>query len=100
MCGYEFRRSRIPGPERDGIEIEEFEGGAFRVYGEVWLNDNQRHRAARMRRIASNLRRNGWRCEACGDPVPTYRRADARYCGEWCRKKVARRRREARQNWR
>ena len=90
----------MPAPDRDGVYIEENEDGTFRVQGLVWSPGNLRHHVARVRRILRNLRRNGWRCEWCGDPVPEYRRADARYCREQCRKKVARRRREARQNWR
>lgn len=48
-------------------------------------------------RMMRNLRRNGWCCEWCGGPVPEFRRADARYCREGCRKRAARARRIAMQ---
>lgn len=48
---------------------------------------------ARAKRILQNLAANGWACGLCGGPVPEYRRADARHCGEGCRKRAARSRR-------
>ena len=34
-----------------------------------------------------------WRCKHCDNPIPLYRRADARFCRKYCRKAVARLRR-------
>ena len=36
------------------------------------------------------LRCDGWTCPECGEPVPMFRRADADYCREACRKRAAR----------
>ena len=80
----------MPEPEIDGIQICEPEGGGWSITYSGWFHGNRRHRAARALAIASNLRRDGWRCEWCGDPVPAYRRADARYCREGCRKAAGR----------
>lgn len=54
-------------------------------------------RMARAKRVLRNLAANGWACAWCGGPVPEFRRADARYCCEGCRKRGARGRRTARQ---
>jgi hypothetical protein len=40
--------------------------------------------------IRENLKRNGWRCEWCGERIPIHKRADARFCRERCRKAAAR----------
>lgn len=86
----------MPEPDPEGIEIEEGDDGGFRVVAQVWDYGNRRHRLARMRAVMWNMRRDRWRCEECGEPVPSCRRTDARYCGEGCRKRQARRRRAGR----
>lgn len=88
----------MPEPDPEGVTIEEHNDGSFRVCANVWPEGNRRHRLARMREIAWNMRRNRWRCVECGEPVPVYRRADAEYCGEQCRKRRARRLRITRWN--
>ena len=45
---------------------------------------------------ATRLHIDGWACRQCCAPIPMYRRADARYCCEGCRKLAARRRRAER----
>ncbi len=82
----------MPAPDPRGIGIEEYEGGGFSVICELWWHGNRATRTKRMLRIAENIRRDGWRCEHCGDPIPLYRRADARYCRERCRKAAGRNR--------
>jgi hypothetical protein len=37
-----------------------------------------------------NLRRDGWTCQWCRDYIPSFRRVDARYCTEGCRKRAMR----------
>lgn len=88
----------MPGPDPDGVEVKEYGDGTFSIWANCFSDGNRRHRLARMRKIAWNLRRGGWRCVECADPVPIYRRADAEYCGEQCRKRAARRRRDARRH--
>lgn len=38
----------------------------------------------------------GWHCSYCGDLMPVWKRVDAAYCKESCRKLAARKRRERR----
>ena len=80
----------MPAPDPDAIEIIEWEGG-YSVLFPSWPNGCPRTLAARAKAILRNLRRNGWRCMWCGDPVPTQRRADAEFCSERCRKAAKRR---------
>lgn len=84
----------MPAPDPYGVEP-----------GHRWPRDllvyhapsgNKRHRSERARRILNNARWGEWTCHECGDPVPFARRADAIYCREACRKRSARRRRNAR----
>lgn len=83
----------MPGPDPQGLDVEEYEGGGFTLYAEVWAHGNRQARIARMKAIVRRLAAGGWRCEWCRAPVPLYRRADARYCCERCRKNAARHRR-------
>jgi hypothetical protein len=80
-------------PDIDGIEIEDGESGGFVVTAQIWPDGNRRHRIARALAVLRNLKRDGWRCAWCGDPIPTFRRADAMFCREGCRKARARRHR-------
>lgn len=76
-----------------GLWIEEYPDGGFSITCEVWSHGNKRHRIARMNAVARRIKRDGWKCSACGEKVPLYRRADATYCRESCRKRMARERR-------
>lgn len=87
----------MPGPDHDGIELGDdprrvsvlaYRSDASIAYG----GGNMRHRIDRAKRVLKRLQR-GWLCHWCGDPVPIYRRADARYCCQGCRKRAARERR-------
>jgi hypothetical protein len=80
-------------PDIDGIEIEDRQGGGHIVTAQIWPDGNRRHRIARACATLRNLRRDGWRCVWCGDPIPAYRRVDAMFCREGCRKAHARARR-------
>lgn len=86
----------MPGPDPQGIDIAEYDDGAFALTAEIWWYGNRTARLARMFAIRRRIDLDGWRCEWCGGPVPLYRRADARYCREACRKHAARRRRKCR----
>ena len=85
----------MPGPDPHGIDLEEY-GDRFTLRAEVWPNGNRRARIARLKAIRRNLSCGGWLCIACREPVPIYKRADAVFCGDGCRKRSARRRRWAR----
>lgn len=79
-------------PAIDGVRIEEYEGGGYRVVADVSRDGNKRARLARLRRVGQRMKWGGWKCAHCGDPVPEYRRADAKYCRPACRKAAQRRR--------
>ncbi|WP_405403614.1 hypothetical protein [Paracoccus sp. Ld10] len=83
----------MPAPDPHGITIE-VQGNGWSLLIETFLLLGRTQRKARARRILANLHRDGWACRNCGGPVPEYRRADARYCCEGCRKRVSRNRRK------
>jgi hypothetical protein len=80
----------MPGPDPQGIDINERPDGSFTITAELWRHGNRAHRLARMLAISKRIKVDGWRCPWCGEPVPLYRRADANYCGEGCRSRAAR----------
>lgn len=82
----------MPAPDPWGITIETRKG-SWGVLVETFMLSGRTQRMARARRILANLKRDGWSCRWCGGPVPEFRRADARYCCEGCRKRDARQRR-------
>lgn len=84
----------MPAPDPRGITIEP-QGEGWALLMETFLLSGRTQRKARARRILANLTRDGWTCHACGDLVPEYRRADARYCCEGCRKRHSRTRRNS-----
>ena len=89
----------MPAPDPHGLIYDETQGGQPRVVAELWASSaffagNPRHRKARAQRVLGNLQAGGWCCPWCGDFVPIYRRADAVYCREACRKRAAKARRK------
>lgn len=79
----------MPAPDPNGVTIDR-QGGGFSLLVDTFLLSGRTQRMARAERIAQNLRRDGWACPWCKRPVPEFRRADARYCCEGCRKRAAR----------
>lgn len=79
----------MPAPDPSGVTIEHHAQG-YSVLIETFMLSGRTQRLARARRIGQNLRRDGWSCLWCAKPVPAFRRADARYCCEGCRKRAAR----------
>ena len=86
----------MPGPDPKGLWIER-EGGRpsafFHAYG--W-DGKARHRKRRAETILRRIASRTWRCAWCNAPLPDWRRADAEFCREGCRKRAARARRAAR----
>lgn len=80
----------MPGPYPQGLDMNEKSDGSFTITTEVWRHGNRKHRLARMVAVSRRIKVDGWRCPRCGEPVPLYRRADARFCGEGCRSRAAR----------
>ena len=83
----------MAGPDPDGVTLGDAAPGSFSVLVETFMSGNRKARMARAKRILGNLYRGGWLCHWCRDPVPLWRRADARFCCEGCRKGAARQRR-------
>lgn len=82
-------------PDPRGLHLTEYGGGRYGITSEIWEHGNKRHRLARAKAVLKNLSQNDWRCMWCGEEVPIYRRADARFCRERCRKASARARKNA-----
>jgi hypothetical protein len=85
------------GPDPSGLDIEERDDGSFTITAELWDHGNKRHRIARMLAVRRRILRTGWRCVHCGTQIALFRRADADFCREACRKKEARFRRTCRE---
>lgn len=83
----------MPAPDPHAISVEYSESGRVSVFAEVFLIGNRKARVQRAIAIQRKLRFDDWPCWHCNGPVPLFRRADARYCGEGCRKRAARARR-------
>ncbi|RYH10513.1 hypothetical protein EU800_07120 [Tropicimonas sp. IMCC6043] len=83
----------MPGPDPEALWIDEEADRptvTYQAYCWTGNNGNRRKRAiAMLRRLA----RGDWTCRWCGDALPDWRRVDARYCCEGCRKRAARSRR-------
>lgn len=84
-------------PDPDGIRVEFYDGRVVVLY-QVWREANPKTRKARAKRLLKLIGRDGegWRCVRCDEPIPIFRRADARYCSTGCRKGAARERRKER----
>lgn len=84
----------MPGPNPHELWIDDDDPArpavSFQNYS--WTN-NSGNRQARAISILRRLQRKDWVCRWCGDVLPDYKRADARYCGESCRKSAVRWRR-------
>lgn len=82
----------MPAPDPDGITLGDSPRGRISVLADTCLIGNRKARMKRAVAILRNLQRGGWCCSWCEDAVPLYKRADARFCCEGCRKGCAARR--------
>jgi hypothetical protein len=62
----------MPGPDPQGLDIDEKPDGSFNVTAEVWRHGNRKHRLARMFEVCRRIKVDGGRCPWCGEPVPLY----------------------------
>ena len=87
----------MPAPDPFGIWIEEHDNCGWSVMAEqpLWSKQNG-SRMARARAVLRNLVRDGWTCRHCAEPIPEFRRADARFCCHGCKKRAARARKATR----
>jgi predicted SprT family Zn-dependent metalloprotease len=86
----------MPGPDPNTVWFEEYEGRLLATYEPYLWSGNVGNRKARAVAILKRLVWHDWFCRWCGDDLPDWRRADARYCCEGCRKRAARQRRQNR----
>ena len=77
----------MPAPDPQGLDI------GFTITAEVWPHGNRRTRIARMLAIHRSIRWDGWKCRWCNEPIALFKRADAKFCSEGCRKRAARQQR-------
>jgi len=81
----------MPGPDPHSLWIDDHDPKSARVSWQAYyVTGNNGNRKARAIAILRRLRRGTWRCRSCGEDLPDYLRADALFCGEPCRKRVAR----------
>ncbi len=74
------------------IWIEELDPPFVRIVSTSYPWQNAHRIAQRANTLARNYSR-GWHCVHCGDLMPVWKRIDAKYCKEGCRKMAARKRR-------
>ena len=58
----------MPGPDPQGLDIDERSDGSFTITAEVWRYGNRKHRLARMFAVSRRIKTEGWRCPWCGEP--------------------------------
>ena len=84
------RRDKMPAPVPHTIWIEPMFGGSLITF-ENYLGQRQSlHRQRRVTSLVTRISKNTWQCPLCSSPLPMWKRADAVYCRESCRKKAAR----------
>jgi len=88
----------MPGPDPDALWIESDERPYRVSYQAYFWTGNNGNRKARAIAMLQRLARHDWKCRWCSEPLPDWRRVDAQYCREQCRKRAARWRRECRVN--
>ena len=82
----------MPDRESSPIWIDELNPPHVRLTWSHYPWQNSTHIKRRVDRLAQKYSR-GWHCEYCGELMPVWKRVDARYCCESCRKMAARKRR-------
>ena len=80
----------MPAPDPQAITTEDTANGGIIVFADVFLIGNRQARLNRAKAILHKLGADGWPCWRCARPVPLFRRVDARYCCDGCRKRAAR----------
>ena len=89
----------MPGPEPGTVWIEECDGRLVAMMECYFWTGNVGNRAKRASTMLRRVKQGTWSCRWCGDDLPDFRRTDAQYCSEGCRKRAARERRNARLAW-
>ena len=85
----------MPGPDPNALWLSEADYGRIGMTFESYMWSNSSHnRQKRVTAILRRMMRRTWRCRWCWEELPIWRRADAKYCCEGCRKRAARYRRK------
>ena len=88
----------MPAPDPESLWVEQYGNGSVSVtFTRYFWTGNAGNREVRANRICRRVQGGTWVCKWCGDPLPNFRRVDALYCCEGCRKRAAHRRRQARE---
>ena len=82
----------MPRPDLDSVWIETSSEGAIITYQDYYGTGNEEgNRKKRVAKISERIARGSWSCRwCCANPLPSWRRCDALYCSERCRKRFAR----------
>jgi hypothetical protein len=83
----------MPGPDPDTLWFERYDGRLIASFQPYLWTGNTGNRKSRAIAIMRRMQRGDWQCRYCFDDLPHWRRADAQYCCEGCRKRAARDRR-------
>mgnify|MGYP006115360327 FL=1 len=80
----------MPAPAPNTIWVSPIFGGSLITF-ENYLGQRQSlHRQRRATILVMRISKNTWQCPWCSSRLPMWKRVDAIYCGESCRKKAAR----------
>lgn len=82
----------MPGPDPNAVWIEWQDGTLSANFERYLWTGNMGNRKARAVAILRRAALGDWLCRWCGCDLPFWRRADAIYCSEGCRKRAKRRR--------
>lgn len=83
----------MPGPDPHSLWIE-YDGTRFAVtYERYFWTQNEGNRRDRAKAILHRLKAGTWLCRWCGNDLPEYKRADALFCCEGCKRRAAKARR-------
>jgi len=77
----------MPEPDPHAITLGEARPGQYALLVDTGFFGNRKARMARARAILRRMMRHDWQCLWCKAPLPLFRRADARFCCEGCRKR-------------
>lgn len=88
-----LERLAMPEPTPGTIWVERTDNGFEFSYHAYFFSGKGGNRKKRGIAIGRRMWRNDWVCRWCGDELPMGKRADAKFCGEGCRKRAARWRR-------
>lgn len=84
----------MPGPNPHALWLEEYEGQVLVTFERYCWTGNAGNRQKRAVSILKRKVRRDWYCRWCGDALPVWRRADAKYCSAGCKVRAAHKRRK------